>query len=590
MAFYYDSKTGRLEGMPLLAEDANSLTIQTRHFSDSVCLAIPEQKLKDALTAGGIHTGFTPRVDDWQIPNYGSFITPGGNCAGVSISELLYFDQVIAKTNAPNARHLNGLYNGHDALIWQDDNLAFRLVSTVQHDYQMEASIRPPDNNKNLPAEISNILHNDKTVFNAFAFAMMITGQPQLIGVNGHNDQTKKTFNHEMLAYGVTDKGILVNDPNDRAGHLVPFADNELGSFDDSTAVFDDFYYDARGALVPLDKVESRFNELGAGTIGNDNFPTYTLTLTDDKGNKTDLKSYDLNNSLAVNTPKVTIQVSSSRPLTISLYDGNNKSWLAKDSRGNPLLSQTATFNVQGGNNPLGIFIEGDNQVPKPGSYSYVDFKWVNLTYKAPAAATNVYQVVLQFTVTDTFTYKNTSFRDNCSGTTTVSFTSDEFKWPTADKTAYNSQIAVHGTYQYSVTEDYAYNSDGTWQTSPGIGGQASKQGNFLGTISIGAHHDIGASGFYFQGVSEGMYLSAWRDVTRVGVVLMAFPGAPTAQTLEDLFGSSSLGGSVKSRLLNTGGGTINISGSYTTADPTPSYNHAWNYSGTLTLKLVRTE
>ena len=41
---------------------------------------------------------------------------------------------------------------------------------------------------KDLPLEIRSNVHGDEEVYNAFAFSMMITNQPQLIGVDGHYD------------------------------------------------------------------------------------------------------------------------------------------------------------------------------------------------------------------------------------------------------------------------------------------------------------------------------------------------------------------------------------------------------------------
>ena len=72
---------GELEPMPLANLTDRSITVATRHFSEFIIGAIPEMKLK-----GKISTGFKPGRDDWHFANRGSYISPGGHCAGQSIT------------------------------------------------------------------------------------------------------------------------------------------------------------------------------------------------------------------------------------------------------------------------------------------------------------------------------------------------------------------------------------------------------------------------------------------------------------------------------------------------------------------------
>ena len=62
------------------------------------------------------------------------------------------------------------------------------------------------------------------------------------------------------------------------------------------------------------------------------------------KGNTFDASKYDLQNSIATSSSKVTVQISSTEPLAISLYNGNSRSWLAKDTSGNPPLESNRHF------------------------------------------------------------------------------------------------------------------------------------------------------------------------------------------------------------------------------------------------------
>jgi hypothetical protein len=86
MGFFYDASSGQLEGMPLLAEDGTSVTIATEHFS-SFFLSLVD----GAILPETIDSGFRPGVDDWQFPNYGSYVTPLGNCAGEVLTEAYYY-------------------------------------------------------------------------------------------------------------------------------------------------------------------------------------------------------------------------------------------------------------------------------------------------------------------------------------------------------------------------------------------------------------------------------------------------------------------------------------------------------------------
>lgn len=76
--FIYDEKTGRLEGLPLVAVDSTSVTVATWHFSNAIIMTTDSQGIKSSI----IDSGFRPRPDGWQFPNCGSFISPGGALRG----------------------------------------------------------------------------------------------------------------------------------------------------------------------------------------------------------------------------------------------------------------------------------------------------------------------------------------------------------------------------------------------------------------------------------------------------------------------------------------------------------------------------
>ena len=63
MGFYYDEKTGQLEGIPFLSEDNTHITLLTNHFSNILVSKTEKSNLKNAA----IETGFTPGVERLEI-------------------------------------------------------------------------------------------------------------------------------------------------------------------------------------------------------------------------------------------------------------------------------------------------------------------------------------------------------------------------------------------------------------------------------------------------------------------------------------------------------------------------------------------
>ncbi|MCG2768195.1 MAG: hypothetical protein L6435_07410 [Anaerolineae bacterium] len=127
MAFAYDAGSGEVEGLALLESTADSVTVVTRDISRDVLVSAI---LVDDLY-GDKETGFVHGVDDWYFPNYGSFISPGGHCAGQSISAMYYFIEELGSS-------LYGKYDNYDnryrdtPTLWADDELGYRLASVTQ--------------------------------------------------------------------------------------------------------------------------------------------------------------------------------------------------------------------------------------------------------------------------------------------------------------------------------------------------------------------------------------------------------------------------------------------------------------------------
>jgi hypothetical protein len=77
-----------------------------------------------------VDTGFRPARDGWFIPNYGSYITPGGMCLGMVSYAKWYYSNIGT-----------GMYNTYiegSPSEWRDDNTAIQLAARAH--WQLQAS------------------------------------------------------------------------------------------------------------------------------------------------------------------------------------------------------------------------------------------------------------------------------------------------------------------------------------------------------------------------------------------------------------------------------------------------------------------
>ncbi len=278
MAFLFDEATGKLEGIPLVDEGNDSITVATRHFSNMVVSAINKYVL-----LGDIDSGFRPGVDDWQFTNYGSYISPGGHCWGQSMTAMWYYCEKTLKDKP----HLWGLYDNNGGVatpdLWQDDSLGYRLSSTVQQDAVVD----------NLLHEIGEFIYqNDERTYNAFAYSILMTGEPQYIRIR----QTTGSSVHAMVVYRVANNTLYIADPNypGRTDREIKFTDGNFqpyNSGDNAEAishgqgkVYDKIDYLAKTTYIKWDRIGQRWTEFESGTVGNDRFPSYNIKIEQDDG------------------------------------------------------------------------------------------------------------------------------------------------------------------------------------------------------------------------------------------------------------------------------------------------------------------
>lgn len=382
-AFFYNESTGELEPIPVDAESSTSITISTCHFStssltsrmsggkgpiiksgtsfsDIVILAMDENKL---FAVGNQVSGFTPGVDDWEFTNYGSYIAPGGHCAGQSMTAMWYYYQQKNVENHALSGYLNT--NPNFATYPSANRLGYRFASVVH-------------------ADMNQAGWRDHVTFQSLSPPM--TFKTFLLGFYVSKKQPQSVFmykagqdgGHAMVCYGVeyTDKSngkLRIADPN-HPGHVeeINYVNGQFQTYttglraDGTPVSFDHFGMTGKTAYVPWDQVGVRWSQLKAKTIGAvapNTFPHAVLKYLDP-----DLKQIlDMPTSFTINSDTLEVH-----------WDvvGAPEAWIdAYASDGTVIDYQNNKLALQFGKNIIGFFFQGN---PKAGGvgHEWVDFIW----------------------------------------------------------------------------------------------------------------------------------------------------------------------------------------------------------------------
>lgn len=362
MGFYYDAGSGQLEGLPLLAADAASVTVATRHFSSIFASAVKLAVLDHLIVTGKIDSGFRPGVDDWQFPNEGSYLEPGGHCAGQSLSALWYY---VNRPDGPavtlhDRYDRNGLRPGTPD-FWLDDNRSYRLASVVQN------AIDWGSWQNQLMTAAAGV--SDPLTLRAFAYAMLVTGEPQEAGI------FSDTGGHDMIVYRIAENTLYIADPNypgnnDRRivydparGRFQPYhsAANAREIEAGYDTVYDTIQYAAKSATLDWGVIAAQWRKMKEGTVGNGLFPAYRFAWRDGAG-----REYDLPDSSTVTQRQLTILPR-----------------LANNLRGRAFIFQRAVLKSPGpvvlnpGRNVFGVLVLGQ----RGKEWTYVDFVPLTIFY-----------------------------------------------------------------------------------------------------------------------------------------------------------------------------------------------------------------
>ncbi len=349
MAFFYDEKTGEIEGLPTAEMDQTSLTFATRHFTNAGVFKINKRRLVQLMDQG-ITIAFEPGQDDWQMPNKGSLIAPDGHCSGATLTEMWYYEE---KTRY-GAPRLNGLYDNNGGTktprFWFDDSNAYRLASTVQKDMNWDSLKDKADRRLRAGSQYN---------FLAIGYTLLKTGNPQFVAI------FRTGGAHAITAYGVKGDQAYIADPN-KPGDKNRWLNIIGGTFlpYNNGYEYDRFAYMGNWSLI-VNNIADRWREFEAGTIGNDRFPAVKFQVKEGK----DGEWADLTNGYGVGVNKVGIiavpKELSDETFTIGVYKDTRR--VTPDADG--------LYPLQTGNNHLGILVASK----VAGKAKYVDFKYVDI-------------------------------------------------------------------------------------------------------------------------------------------------------------------------------------------------------------------
>ncbi|HYO43011.1 MAG TPA: hypothetical protein VES19_07390 [Candidatus Limnocylindrales bacterium] len=365
MAFYRDPATGALSPLTPVSWAPGRLTVLAPHFSD-----VFGGLVDLARVPATVDSGFRPGKDDWQFANFGSYVAPGGQCEGQTVSEIWYY----LRQRGVGASPLWGLYDNNGAPdktppLWQDDSEGYRFVGSVHRagiadlfsylflrDTQWDAA-------------------DSRATMAAFRAAIAFSGSPQMIRIS----PAPGDAGHTMIVYRVTPSRLYVADPN-YPGRLrsIPFdaATGRLATYssgDSATSIgvagttaYTRFAYVPWVASKSEAWVAERWADFEANKAGDRTFPNYELKAVsgkDDAGKSTWAPLVD---GFVTTEAKLDIQIT-------KLGDGAASSMLVfrgTSTKATGGWGWKQTLDLDPGENEFGLLVYGK----KGDAWAYVDF------------------------------------------------------------------------------------------------------------------------------------------------------------------------------------------------------------------------
>jgi hypothetical protein len=366
------NRDGTLDALPTVRQDGSSITVATLHFCDLVLLMEDRSEQGKPFT-----TGFTVGKDSWPFPNQGTYYQQTGLCNGMSLGAVWYY---LYRKNQ-DGRDLFPRFdnNGRDHSTtwrWYDDALGYRYASMAQL-YALRETGGAEELNR-----------SDLRLRDEIALALRQSGRPQALGLT-----SDAGYAHAIVAYGVSPEGnILVYDPNrpeDKTAQLKYDAAQDrmlvynAGLSTDSPPLPFNRAYLTGNQDANWPKLESEFEKVISGTIGDDGFPAYQLVYKDEQGRIQPLKD-----GMVTGQSRLWVGVESKEAsASIELWNGDDALEMSPDG----------FINLKPGKTEIGFQVMGrtDNKY-SDGTFIKmpIDFRYLNIIVSPvriePPAATVV--------------------------------------------------------------------------------------------------------------------------------------------------------------------------------------------------------
>ncbi|MBK7359314.1 MAG: PKD domain-containing protein [Saprospiraceae bacterium] len=279
MAYYYDRKTGQLEGLPVEKITDSYIEVSIRHFSLLVISKIQKELL---IQGGGFHTLFDPKQNGWSFVNYGTYPEPEGICAGMSIGAAYYYKNF--KTNVNLYSYFdNDLLWFRTSDYWPDDARGLQFATAIHRIQEVFWS----NNNESI---LKMLDAPDEDRFWNLIYAILINNQAQLVFVKNSQIDTA----HMIIAFGYTinptEAIINVYDPNYpglestitfdmTTNKFKPYtsAINAKALEDGTTFNCDKIAFIPFSAAMSPDEMDFLWQKVQSGTIANGLFPAFKV-------------------------------------------------------------------------------------------------------------------------------------------------------------------------------------------------------------------------------------------------------------------------------------------------------------------------
>ncbi|UCC75820.1 MAG: hypothetical protein JSW37_09895, partial [Anaerolineales bacterium] len=374
MAFRYDPVLeGMLSGMSILDSDQGWVAAVIRIVEN---ISVVVSAIRAESLERDVETPFKHGVHDWHIPNFGSYPSPKGVCAGWSLSAMYYFFENLGPA-------LYGRFDNYDNAyvetpgLWKDDEQAMRLVSVAQ------ASIDWDGFSNRFWHAYRRLLSEEK-VYRALAYTMLQTEEPQFVGLRGKRiDGT--SAGHAVICYRKEGDTFFISDPKFPKGQgeaaqeqsITYYSINsEFGTYstpatdEEMAAQYDAVYYIGYRDLLDWPELGQLWDELRSGTVGNSEFPTYSLMISEEGKDREEV----LQTNHRTSSKKVDVHARSS---------GFKPYLVLRGSDLKPFASGTGKLPIEldEGENYIGfeIYHEQDDQ-----PNLWVAFDWIKINYEAP--------------------------------------------------------------------------------------------------------------------------------------------------------------------------------------------------------------